>query len=269
MTWLYGQTSLWYLIAFVVGVLLAWLLLVLPQQRRLSRLRARRPSETGAAGARAWSGPAADPDPPAGPDRSDAEPIPAGADGTEQRTRGDDAAAERFRPVDPALSVLDAETIGSRSAAPAGGPAARTVGAADMLPAKAERSGDNDNDGNRSGAAADPARSDRPGARPDPARPAATREPEQTEPTGAGSGAARAGGPGHGVPAVAPGPWPGSALPAPDGSAPAEAFTIKGNAGSMLYHTPASPYYSRTRAEAWFSSTEDAEAAGFIAWKRR
>lgn len=160
MTWLYGQASLWYLIAFVVGVLLAWLLLVLPQQRRLSRLRARRPSETGAAKARAWSGPAADPDPPAGPDRSDAEPI------------------------------------GSRSAAPAGGP-------------------------------------------------------------------------GHGVPAVAPGPWPGSALPAPDGSAPTEAFTIKGNAGSMLYHTPASPYYSRIRAEAWFSSTEDAEAAGFIAWKRR
>lgn len=221
MTWLYGQTWLWYLIAFVVGVLLAWLLLVLPQQRRLSRLRARRPSETGAAGASAWSGPAADPDPPAGPGRSDAEPVPAGAGGTEQPTRGDDAAAERLPPVDPALSVLDAGTIGPRSTAPVDGPGARTVGAADMLPAKA------------------------------------------------GSGTAHAGGAGHGAPDVAPGPWPGSALPASDGSAPTEAFTIKGNAGSMLYHTPASPYYDRTRAEAWFSSTEDAEAAGFIAWKRR
>ena len=39
MSWLYAQTWLWYLIAFVVGVLLAWLLLVLPQQRRLRTLR--------------------------------------------------------------------------------------------------------------------------------------------------------------------------------------------------------------------------------------
>ena len=39
MSWLYAQTWLWYLIAFVVGVLLAWLFLVLPQQRRLRTLR--------------------------------------------------------------------------------------------------------------------------------------------------------------------------------------------------------------------------------------
>ena len=38
MSWLYAQTWLWYLIAFVVGVLLAWLFLVLPQQRRLRTL---------------------------------------------------------------------------------------------------------------------------------------------------------------------------------------------------------------------------------------
>ena len=38
MSWLYAQTWLWYLIAFAVGVLLAWLLLVRPQQRRLRTL---------------------------------------------------------------------------------------------------------------------------------------------------------------------------------------------------------------------------------------
>ncbi len=41
MSWLYAQTWLWYLIAFVVGVLLAWLFLVLPQQRRLRTLQRR------------------------------------------------------------------------------------------------------------------------------------------------------------------------------------------------------------------------------------
>jgi hypothetical protein len=65
------------------------------------------------------------------------------------------------------------------------------------------------------------------------------------------------------------GPYPGSALPGPDGSAPAEEFTIKGNADSMLFHTPDSPYYGRTKAEVWFSRVEDAEAAGFTNWKRK
>ena len=40
MSWLFGQTWIWYLIAFAVGVLLAWLLFVLPAQRRLRRLEA-------------------------------------------------------------------------------------------------------------------------------------------------------------------------------------------------------------------------------------
>jgi hypothetical protein len=70
-------------------------------------------------------------------------------------------------------------------------------------------------------------------------------------------------------PAWTPGPYPGSARPQADGSAPAERFTIKGNPGSMLYHTPDSPYFSRTKAEVWFSSTDDAEAAGFTGWNKR
>ena len=47
-----------------------------------------------------------------------------------------------------------------------------------------------------------------------------------------------------------------------DGSEP-EGFPIKGNADSMLFHTPDSEYYDRTVAEVWFKTEEDAEKAGF------
>ena len=47
-----------------------------------------------------------------------------------------------------------------------------------------------------------------------------------------------------------------------DGSEP-RGFPIKGNADSMLYHGPDSPYYSQTNAEVWFATEEAAEAAGF------
>jgi large subunit ribosomal protein L4 len=60
----------------------------------------------------------------------------------------------------------------------------------------------------------------------------------------------------------------GSAAALPDGSAPA-GFTIKGNADSMLFHTTDSPYYGRTKAEAWFATEADAERAGFKRWDRK
>ncbi len=47
------------------------------------------------------------------------------------------------------------------------------------------------------------------------------------------------------------------------GEEPPSGFDIKGNEDSMKYHTPESPYYSRTKAEVWFDSVEAAEAAGF------
>jgi len=47
-----------------------------------------------------------------------------------------------------------------------------------------------------------------------------------------------------------------------DGSEP-KGFPIKGNADSMLYHGPDSPYYSQTIADVWFATEEAAEAAGF------
>ncbi len=54
----------------------------------------------------------------------------------------------------------------------------------------------------------------------------------------------------------------GSHAATEDGEAP-KGFTIKGNAGSMLYHTQESPFYGRTKAEVWFTTEEAAEAAGF------
>ena len=54
----------------------------------------------------------------------------------------------------------------------------------------------------------------------------------------------------------------GSAAPLDDGGAP-EGYEIKGNADSMLYHVPGSRYYKATKAEVYFATVTDAEAAGF------
>ncbi len=58
------------------------------------------------------------------------------------------------------------------------------------------------------------------------------------------------------------GEWAGSLLPDADGNGP-DTHPIKGNADSMLYHTPDSRYYKVTKAEVWFDTEESAEAAGF------
>jgi hypothetical protein len=59
---------------------------------------------------------------------------------------------------------------------------------------------------------------------------------------------------------------PGAVAAAPDGSAPDAEYTIKASTGSLLFHTPASPYFRRTKAEIWFRSPADARAAGFTEW---
>ena len=50
---------------------------------------------------------------------------------------------------------------------------------------------------------------------------------------------------------------------------PPDGFTIKGNAQSMLFHTPESPYYGRTKPEVWFRTEADAENAGFTKYVRK
>jgi hypothetical protein len=61
---------------------------------------------------------------------------------------------------------------------------------------------------------------------------------------------------------------PGSADAVPH-QGPPDGFTIKGNAQSMLFHTPDSPYYGRTKAEVWFRTEADAERAGFTKYVRK
>jgi len=51
--------------------------------------------------------------------------------------------------------------------------------------------------------------------------------------------------------------------------APPDGFTIKGNIQSMLFHTPDSPYYGRTKPQVWFRTEADAERAGFTKYTRR
>jgi large subunit ribosomal protein L22 len=60
----------------------------------------------------------------------------------------------------------------------------------------------------------------------------------------------------------ASGEWAGSVLADEDGNGP-DTHPIKGNVDSMLYHTPDSRYYGVTKAEVWFDTEENAEAAGF------
>jgi large subunit ribosomal protein L17 len=55
----------------------------------------------------------------------------------------------------------------------------------------------------------------------------------------------------------------GSHAPLADPDEAPEGFEIKGNADSMLYHLPGTPFYGRTVAEVWFATAEAAEAAGF------
>lgn len=55
---------------------------------------------------------------------------------------------------------------------------------------------------------------------------------------------------------------PGSHAALEDDEQP-EGFAIKGNADSLLYHVPGSRSYNQTKAEVWFATEEDAEAAGF------
>ena len=54
----------------------------------------------------------------------------------------------------------------------------------------------------------------------------------------------------------------GAHAPLEDGGQP-EGYEIKGNADSMLYHLPGTPFYDRTIAELWFDTPESAEAAGY------
>jgi len=96
---------------------------------------------------------------------------------------------------------------------------------------------------------------------PAPAKPKGSKQPaatpdEATDESGGASGQSEAEASGDDP------VWAGAVKALADGSQP-EGHPIKGNADSMLYHTPGSSFYGRTKAELWFDTEENAEAAGF------
>jgi hypothetical protein len=69
--------------------------------------------------------------------------------------------------------------------------------------------------------------------------------------------------------AVPPGRYGEGSAEAVPHQGPPDGFTIKGNVQSMLFHTPDSPYYGRTKPEVWFRAEADAERAGFSKYVRK
>ena len=59
------------------------------------------------------------------------------------------------------------------------------------------------------------------------------------------------------------GKFDGSSVPLEDADKAPEGYPIKGNEGSMKYHTPDGQWFDQTTAEVWFDTEESAQAAGF------
>jgi hypothetical protein len=91
------------------------------------------------------------------------------------------------------------------------------------------------------------------------AMPAVRTEPAATEPAGTEPAGHLAAEEPYGM---------GSASAASDGSGPSD-YTVKADAGAMVYYEEGHPEYEQTRADVWFESTAHAEAAGFRAPRRR
>ena len=56
---------------------------------------------------------------------------------------------------------------------------------------------------------------------------------------------------------------PGSLRARSDGSSPDPAYVVKGKTATKAFYTPAAAYYTRTRADVWFRTADDARVAGF------
>ena len=56
---------------------------------------------------------------------------------------------------------------------------------------------------------------------------------------------------------------PGSVRARSDGSSPEPAYLVKGKIATKVFYSPGGAYYTRTRADVWFRTPDDARAAGF------
>jgi hypothetical protein len=96
--------------------------------------------------------------------------------------------------------------------------------------------------------------------RPAPDQPADARRPTRSRAVPAAS--ARTSVVSTGLPSDAPF-GPGSVRARSDGSSPDPAHVVKGKIATKVFYTPAAAYYTRTRADVWFRTADDARAAGF------
>jgi hypothetical protein len=96
--------------------------------------------------------------------------------------------------------------------------------------------------------------------RPAPDQPADARRPTRSRAVPAAS--ARTSVVSTGLPSDAPS-GPGSVRARSDGSSPEPAYVVKGKIATKVFYTPGGAYYTRTRADIWFRTVDDARAAGF------
>lgn len=255
MSWLLRDNWLWALLAFFLGALITWLLLV----RRIDTATEAEPVRR----------PADDHDlvPAAAASTASAATSTPGA--SVAATKPTDESDAKVTTVEPVLVAKQTGTnpkddkAPTKAAEPA--PTAKSPDAASTDTRKATTTGaelDEDvtppDDSAESPPVAEQTRPEGSAGTPDDTRaPDDSAESSRSADTAADQDAARSAPYGE-----------GSAAALADGSAP-EGFTIKGNADSMLYHTTDSPSYSRTKAEAWFRTEQDAERAGFAHWNRR
>jgi hypothetical protein len=226
-TWLFIQTWIWHLVAFLLGALITWLLFAQPWRRQ-----------------RAAGGAVA------GQDAASAKELAAAREQV-VTLKADLETCRKNRAAE--ADATGRELVDLRSKLASTEAPSRTAG---TTPATVS--------------AAEPARSE-PATLLSTGGPKAAGGPKAREPKDAdgskdqGTSVAA----GSTTATVAPRPYgAGSAATLPGGSAPA-GYTIKGNADSGLFHTVDSPWYGRTKAEAWFDTEESATAAGFTHWKRR
>ena len=62
---------------------------------------------------------------------------------------------------------------------------------------------------------------------------------------------------------------PGAVRALADGSSPDPGYAVKGKVATKTFHVLGGAYYTRTRADVWFRTADDARAAGFTERTRR
>ncbi|WP_030227762.1 hypothetical protein [Actinoalloteichus caeruleus] len=275
MGWLFSQIFLWCLVSFALGVVAVTLLVLRPMRRRASGAAAAGDAENTSATDQApldhlLSEGERDAAPVAGSDRPAADGLEEPEDGSEDVSEREKRDAEALRDVPVSVIVVadQEETSADRAEE-------EPVGSANGAPGTSDR---------RAGAAAVAGAGDRAGA-PEAASGATSVPSARTDPDLNGRAAtngSRAHAPVEedgpaGTELATPeredtpstGPYPNSVLAEADATGHPEGYPVKAKKRSMTYHTEDSPYYRRTKADIWFRSADDAERAGFAAWRAR